>query len=92
MNASQYPFGKIHYLFRRADYIRWHQLESNRHILRSQLGFAEPTSSRPKACVGCAHYHGVSYGYTQGARTMLTCGFHPYGWQEGACPDWHGAI
>jgi len=89
MNNAQYPFGMVHYLFRKADYTRWHRLESKRHILRSQLGFVDHTPSRPKACIGCSNYHGVTYGTTSETRTMLVCGFHPYGWQtEGNCPDW----
>lgn len=90
-DAAQYPFGKIHYFFRKADYTRWHRQESKRHILRSQLGFGDLTPSRPRSCVGCAHYHGVAYGYTRDTRTTLICGFHPYGWErEDACPDWQG--
>lgn len=89
MNAAQYPFGKIHYFFRKADYARWHRLQSKRHILRSQLGFNDLPPSRPKPCQGCAHYHGVAYGYSQGQRTPLVCGFHPFGWQTSdLCPDW----
>lgn len=91
MDAAQYPFGKIHYLFRKADYTRWHRSESKRHILRSQQGFTDAHSSRPKACIGCSYYHGVSYGYNRD-RTPLICGFHPYGWQsQTPCPDWYGA-
>jgi hypothetical protein len=92
MNAAHYPFGKLHYLSRKADYTRWHRLESKRHILRSQLGFVGLSASRPKPCIGCQHYHGIAYGYTQETRMPLICGFHPYGWQsEGPCPDWQGA-
>ncbi len=47
MDAAQYPFGKLHYFFRKADYARWHRQESKRHILRSQLGFGETTPSAP---------------------------------------------
>lgn len=89
MDAAQYPFGKIHYFFRKADYARWHRQESKRHILRSQLGFSDPTPSRPKACIDCANYHGLAYGYNRETRTVLVCGFHPYGWRsDGSCPDW----
>jgi hypothetical protein len=92
MNVAQYPLGKIHYFFRKADHARWQRMQSKRHILRSQLGFTDHTSSRPQTCQGCIHYHGVAYGYTQEARTTLICGFHPYGWQGGQdCPDWQGA-
>ena len=91
MNAAQYPFGKIHYFFRKADHARWHRMQSKRHILRSQLGFVDPQLSRPKGCQGCKHYHGVAYGYTRENRATLVCGYHPYGWSEGgACPDWCG--
>ncbi|MEO0408241.1 MAG: hypothetical protein AAF289_12895 [Cyanobacteria bacterium P01_A01_bin.135] len=75
---------------RRADHARWHRLQSKRHILRSQLGFGKPTPSRPQACVGCAHYHGLAYGHSR-LRTVLVCGFHPYGWDEPPCPDWAAA-
>ncbi|HEY9615909.1 MAG TPA: hypothetical protein V6C64_03660 [Microcoleaceae cyanobacterium] len=89
MNAAQYPFGKIHYFARKADHARWQRLQSKQHILRSQLGFTSTPSSRPKPCQGCAHYHGVAYGYRQDTRTFLVCGLYPYGWQDGdTCPDW----
>ncbi len=88
-DAAQFPLGKIHYFFRQADYVRWHRQESKRHILRSQHGFNDVTPSRPKACAGCLNYHGVSYGSTRESRTVLVCGFHPYGWQsDNTCPDW----
>ncbi len=88
-DAAEYPFGKIHYFFRKADYARWQRQESKRHILRSQHGFNDVTPSRPQACVGCANYHGVAYGCSRESRTVLICGFHPYGWrQDNACPDW----
>jgi hypothetical protein len=89
MNAAQSPFGQLHHFFRKADYARWHRLQSKRHILRSQLGFSDLTPSRPKPCMGCANYHGIAYGYNRETRTILVCGFHPYGWRnEGTCPDW----
>lgn len=89
MNAAQYPFGKIHYFFRKADHARWHRMQSKRHILRSQLGFTEAPSTRPRSCQGCSNYHGIAYGYTRESRAMLVCGFHPYGWDGfDTCPDW----
>lgn len=89
MNAAQYPFGIVHYLFRKADHTHWHRMQSKRHILRSQLGFTDRRIGRPNPCQGCAHYHGVAYGYSQTDRTVLVCAFHPYGWQSGdTCPDW----
>jgi hypothetical protein len=88
MSDGQSSTGNLHHLFRKADYLRWHRLESRRQILRSQLGFAELTSSRPKPCIGCTHYHGLAYGYSRETRTVLVCGFHPYGWQGEVCPDW----
>lgn len=89
MDAAQYPFGKIHYFFRKADHARWHRLQSKRHILRSQLGFTDAPSTRPKSCQGCRNYHGLAYGYTQENRTLLVCDFHPYGWPgDDTCPDW----
>jgi hypothetical protein len=91
MDAAQYPFGKIHYLFRKADHARWQRMESKRHILRSQQGFSTVSTSRPKVCVGCRNYHGTSYGYTPATRTPLICGFHPSGWEgDSSCPDWQG--
>lgn len=36
-------------------------------------------------CLGCRNYHGVTY---EGNR--LICGMHPYGWDQGDCPDWEG--
>lgn len=90
MNAAQYPFGKIHYLFWKADHARWHRLESKRHILRSQFGFPpEISSGQPPACQGCANYHGIAYGYQPDTRSVLVCGFHPQGWLgDLPCPDW----
>ncbi|MGF1538175.1 MAG: hypothetical protein ACFB4J_17060 [Elainellaceae cyanobacterium] len=80
-------FQAANHQFRRADHARWHRLQSKRHILRSQLGFQKTVSSRPKVCIGCIHYHGLAYG--QSPRTVLICGFYPYGWAElSACPDW----
>ncbi|MGF1514161.1 MAG: hypothetical protein ACFB5Z_10765 [Elainellaceae cyanobacterium] len=74
--------------FRKADYARWHQLQSKRHILRSQLGFQQAIPSRPTACVGCMNYHGLAYGQS-GTRTVLVCGFYPHGWVDSPpCPEW----
>ncbi|KAM3089626.1 hypothetical protein ACKFKG_33335 [Phormidesmis sp. 146-35] len=87
MDATKSP--GMDYLYRKADYIRWHRQQSNQHILRSRLGFNEVASSRPRACQGCANYHGVAYGYDRTTRAPLVCGFHPYGWlTDDACPDW----
>lgn len=89
MDSAQDPFTTANYWFRKAAHARWHRNQSKQHILRSQLGFGDIPSSRPKACSGCAHYHGVAYGYSKAKRTMLVCGFHPYGWHNGeVCPDW----
>jgi hypothetical protein len=35
------------------------------------------------ACVGCAHYHGETYG-----DHLLVCAMHPYGVEERTCADW----
>jgi hypothetical protein len=35
------------------------------------------------ACMGCRNYNGTTFG-----GNLLVCGFHPYGWEEGSCPDW----
>lgn len=89
MDAARSPLRRIDYLLRKADYVNWHRQQSNRQILRSQQGFSDVEPSRPRACRGCANYHGVAYGYSRESRTALVCGFHPYGWLDDAdCPDW----
>ncbi|QYO66837.1 hypothetical protein [Leptolyngbya sp. 7M] len=89
MDATPNPFKTANYLFRKASHAQWHRTQSKQHILRSQLGFKDLALSRPKACQNCANYHGIAYGYSRGNRTMLVCGFHPYGWLEDShCPDW----
>lgn len=89
MEATHNPFKTANYLFRKSSHAQWHRQQSKQQILRSQLGFKDLTSSRPKACQDCVHYHGVAYGYSRATRTMLVCGFHPYGWaEESGCPDW----
>jgi hypothetical protein len=45
----------------------------------------EATAEHQPACVGCRNYNGSMFG-----GNLLVCGFHPYGWQEGQCPDWEG--
>ncbi|MEB3356916.1 MAG: hypothetical protein VKK04_09335 [Synechococcales bacterium] len=91
MSSSDH-FYTANYQLRKTDHAHWHRLRSKRHILRSQLGFNEVAQSRPKACQGCVHYHGIAYGHTAATRTLLVCGFHPYGWGDGCpCPDWAGA-
>lgn len=87
MNAYHNTFRRANESFRKADHASWHRHQSRLHILRSQLGFTETPASRPEACIGCAHYHGVSYGYGD-RRQMLVCGLHPFGWDEKRCPDW----
>jgi hypothetical protein len=37
----------------------------------------------PLACQGCGNYHGEVYG-----ENLLVCAMHPYGWEDGACPDY----
>lgn len=91
MDASREPFKRANDLIRKAHYAHWHRMQSKQQILRSQLGFNDIAPSRPKTCIGCEHYHGVAYGYDRTHRTMLVCGFHPYGWHGSAvCPDWKG--
>jgi hypothetical protein len=92
MDIADDPFDRANYLLRKAVFTRLHRQISKQHILRSQLGFKEvSSSSRPKACQGCAHYHGMAYGYSKATRVMLVCGFHPTGWEaESPCPDWSG--
>ncbi|MBE9181362.1 hypothetical protein IQ268_22630 [Oculatella sp. LEGE 06141] len=91
MDDSQDLFKTANYLIRKADHARWHRQQSKIHILRSQLGFTDKQPSRPMACQGCEYYHGIAYGQQRDKRTVLICGFHPYGWQSGDCPDWSGA-
>lgn len=43
----------------------------------------EPTPDKNPACIGCHHYHGQAYG-----GNLLVCAMHPYGWDDGDCPDW----
>lgn len=43
----------------------------------------EPNLQENPACVGCHHYHGHIYN-----GNLLVCGMHPYGWEDGNCPDW----
>jgi hypothetical protein len=91
MDASRDPFKRANDLIRQAHYAHWHRTQSKQQILRSQLGFNDIASSRPKVCIGCENYHGVAYGYNRTTRTVLICGFHPYGWGgEAPCPDWKG--
>ena len=45
----------------------------------------EATAEHQPACVGCRNYNGSMFG-----GNLLVCGFHPYGWPEGHCPDWEG--
>lgn len=90
MDTAQDSFNKANYCFRKADHAQWHRQQSKLHILRSQLGFKEAPPSRPKACQGCVNYHGIAYGCSRDTRTMLICGFHPYGWDGNSCPDWSG--
>lgn len=92
MEAARNPFRTANYLLRKASHAQWHREQSKGQILRSQLGFKDLALSRPKACQGCSHYHGIAYGYSRATRSLLVCGFHPYGWHdEVACPDWSGA-
>ncbi|MFE4107394.1 hypothetical protein [Almyronema epifaneia] len=87
MNADE-VFSKANYLLRKKRYAQWHRLQSKLQILRSQVGFTESGSSRPKACLGCLNYHGVSYGTSKESRHLLVCAMHPYGWQSPSpCPD-----
>ncbi|QQE65026.1 hypothetical protein GFS31_17110 [Leptolyngbya sp. BL0902] len=73
----------------RRAYEQWHRRQSKQHILRSQVGFADPTPSRPLPCRQCANYHGVAYGTSRARRHTLICAMHPYGWlADSPCPDW----
>ncbi|MEB3213722.1 MAG: hypothetical protein VKL39_20405 [Leptolyngbyaceae bacterium] len=89
MSPSADHFRTANYRARKVEYDRWHRYQSKIQILRSQLGFYEAKEARPAACKGCTHYHGIAYGQNRDTRTVLVCGFHPYGWQgESSCPDW----
>jgi hypothetical protein len=35
------------------------------------------------ACIGCRHYHGISYG-----DEMMVCAMYPYGPESETCNDW----
>jgi hypothetical protein len=45
------------------------------------------TADHQPACIGCCNYDGSMFG-----GNLLVCGFHPYGWEEGKCPDWEGDL
>jgi hypothetical protein len=76
--------------YRQINYRHWHRHQSQSYILRTQLGFNRLDSSRPLVCIGCLNYHGKAYGQNKSDRTVLICGFHPYGWTASPpCPDWH---
>ena len=97
MSTIKAPQGSIlqkaNLIRRQAAYRFWHRQKSQRYILRTQLGFDRLKSSRPDSCIGCIHYHGKAYGQTLATRTILVCGFHPYGWSASvSCPDWQGDI
>lgn len=88
MSVSDELFYRANDVSRRRAHTLWHRHQSKQHILRSQVGFSKPASQRPKACMGCKHYHGVRYG-TGEMRVPLVCAMHPLGWyEEIACPDW----
>ena len=89
--SSEDGFFRANDRCRQRAYQRWHRSQRTRQILRSQIGFAEITPSRPAACVGCRHYHGQAYGLQRDHRETLICAMHPYGWEESPqCPDWAG--
>ncbi|MEO0824802.1 MAG: hypothetical protein AAFY67_03960 [Cyanobacteria bacterium J06642_9] len=92
MNATEGVFSRANYLLRKKTYVQWHQLQRNTQILRSQVGFTDTSATRPKACAGCANYHGISYGTHRGTRILLVCAMHPYGWHsDKPCPDWYNS-
>lgn len=75
---------------RQKAYQRWHRGQRKQQILRSQIGFAVLSGSRPTACIGCTNYHGHAYGLQREQRVTLICAMHPYGWHtDMPCPDWH---
>lgn len=82
-------FTTANLLRHKAIYRAWHRYQQRCQILRAQLGFDKTPVSRPDTCIGCTNYHGRAYGQTRTTRTLLICGFHPYGWsQDPPCPDW----
>lgn len=93
MSVTDDLFHRANQLCRRRAYEQWHRGQSKQHILRSQVGFNDPTSGRPRPCQGCLNYHGVAYGSTRATRQTLVCALHPYGWLDPfPCPDWQGEI
>ncbi|MEM6424731.1 MAG: hypothetical protein AAGF66_13735 [Cyanobacteria bacterium P01_H01_bin.119] len=90
MSTFEAGFSKADYLLRRRNLRRWHERQCKTQILRSQVGFTDTAPTRPKACNGCANYHGISYGTQRNSRTLLICAMYPYGWPDTArpCPDW----
>lgn len=46
-------------------------------------GYVEPSAEQHPACRGCRNYHGEIHG-----GNLLVCGMHPYGVEDGTCPDW----
>lgn len=89
MSALHTAYTRANDCFRKAAHARWQRNQSRLHILRSQLGFTETLTAKPKVCYGCVHYHGIAYGYGE-RRSLLICGFYPSGWQGEVCPDWSG--
>jgi hypothetical protein len=70
----------------REDGLDFFDLENGSHDVDWSL-YAEPTrpatADHQPACMGCGNYSGTNFG-----GNLLVCGFHPYGWAEGNCPDW----
>lgn len=93
MSLIDEPFHRANYRFRRRAYEQWHRVQSKQHILRSQVGFHDAMTSRPRACNGCSNYHGIAYGTMRSQRSTLICAMHPYGWHDPhPCPDWIGEL
>ncbi len=58
----------------------------SRSDIFDELGvYITPSATVHPACRGCRNY----YGYAHNGN-LLVCGMHPYGWDDGNCPDWEG--
>lgn len=65
-----------------------HRMVDTGRLQRSFLPFATQTNNiKPKACNGCRHYHGQTYG-----GNFLVCGMHPSGVEGDECPDRDSSI